>query len=140
MFEKRYLEFQNCLIIRFFRNTLGYNLYIVGHVQQALFFHNIHHFSLYPETVNIGNIWSKISELLKLFGILCLIGDTLGYNLYNVGYLQQAPFPTISIILYFHHIDLLHFLLSFQFSKELPKYRSNCSTPECVKHNFKGMK
>ena len=51
----------------------------------------------------------------KLFGIyhlLCSIGNSLGYNMY---------------------IEV------FQFSKELPKYRGNCSTQECVEHNFKGM-
>ena len=59
------------------------------------FFHNIQYPSSYPDTVIIGIFWSSISQVPKLFGIchlLCLIRDTLGYNLYIVEYLQQVPF------------------------------------------------
>ena len=62
---------------------------------QVPFFHNIHHPSFYPDTVNIGNIWSPTSQVPKLFGIhhlLGLIRNTLGYNLYMVRYLKLVPF------------------------------------------------
>ena len=82
-------------LLGFIRDTLGYNLYIVRYVQQVSFFHNIHHPSSYLDTVNIVNIWRPISQVPKLFGIYHLLGfirDTLSYNLYIEGYMQQDPF------------------------------------------------
>ena len=75
-------------------DTSSYNMYMVGYVQQLPFFHNIHHYLFYLDTVNAGNIWNPISQVRKLFGtyhLLCLIGDTFSYNVYMVGYVQQLP-------------------------------------------------
>ena len=99
IFEPKYLKFQNYLGYTTYwvlwEATLSYNVYIVGYVQQVSFLHNIHHPPSYPGTVNIGNIWNPISQVLKLLGIYHLLGfirGTLGYNLNIVGYVQLVPF------------------------------------------------
>ena len=115
-------------LLGFIRDTLAYNLYVVGYVQQVRFSHNIDHPTSYLDTVNIGNIRSPISQVPKLFGIYHLLGfirGTLDYNLYIVGYVQQVPFS--------HNIDhpntfpdiLIHFLLKFSnFQKNYPITRA----------------
>ena len=68
-------------------------MYIAGYMQQVSLYSIIHHH--YPDTVNLGNNWSPISQVRILFGIYHLLGfisDTLSYNLYIIGYLQQIPF------------------------------------------------
>ena len=57
IFKPRYPKlFGAYHVLGFIRGTLGYNLYLVRYVQQVPFFHNIHHLSSYPGTVNIANI------------------------------------------------------------------------------------
>ena len=103
-----------CHLLCFVKDSVGYNLYTVGYVQQVPFFHNTHHHrSSYPDTVNIGNIWNPISQVPRLFGIchlLSFIRDTLGYNLYTVRYVQQVPF---SHNIHYPTQILIHFLSNF---------------------------
>ena len=99
---------------------------------------NIHHPSSYPDFVNIDNIWSRITQVLKLFGIyhwLGIIRGTLGYSMYLMGYVQQVPF--------FHNI---HHPSYYKDTVNLGKIWSPIfqvpklfGTQECVRHNFKGL-
>ena len=122
-------KFQNYL------ESLGYNLHIICITICITIF------IILPDPFNRVNFKSPISRVPKLFGIhflLGLIGNTLAYNLYIVVYLQQVPFSYKSIIL-LRHSDTFFFIEVFQFSKELPKYRSNSSAQQYVEHNFKGI-
>ena len=61
--------------------------------------------------VNRMNFWSPIAQVSKLFGTYHLLGfitDTLGYNLYIAGYVQQVPqYPSS------YSNILIHFLSKF---------------------------